>query len=160
MDQRISMITLGIGDLERARAFYRALGFREAEASNDAIAFFDMGGFALALYGWDALAADARGPGAQVAGAGRKNAGRQGVRGQSKSEGFRGVTLAYNVRMRQNVPEVLTEAEAAGARIVKNAEDAPWGGYSGYFEDPDGHLWEVAWNPFTPLDEDGGFYIV
>ena len=153
MDQRISIITLGMRNLERGRAFYRALGFREAEASNENIAFFDMGGFALALYGLDALAADARVPGAQLQAAGRGA-------GWGAVGGFRGVTLAYNVRMRENVPEVLSEAEAAGAHIVKKAEDVAWGGYSGYFEDPEGHLWEVAWNPFTPLDEDGGFYVV
>ena len=99
-----------------------------------------MGGFALGLYGWDALAEDAAVP--------------------AEGEGFRGVALAYNGRMRDDVAKVLKHAEAAGATIVKQAEDVFWGGHSGYFADPEGHLWEVAWNPHTPLDEDGGFYVV
>jgi len=146
MEQRISIITLGARDLDRARDFYGALGFREADASTEAIAFFDMGGFALALYGWRALADDAGVPG--------------GDEDADRSAEFRGVSLAYNVRMREDVPEMLKQAEAAGARIVKPAEDVFWGGYSGYFADPEGHLWEVAWNPHLPLDEDGGFYVV
>ena len=140
MEQRISMISLGMRDLDRARAFYRALGFEEAEASNESIAFYDMGGFALGLYGWEPLAEDATVP--------------------SEGEGFRGVTLAYNVRSRKEVAETLKQAEAAGARIVKPAQDVFWGGHSGYFADPEGHLWEVAWNPHVQLDEDGGFYVV
>ena len=140
MEQRISMITLGMRDLERARAFYEALGFQEAKASTDTVVFYDMGGFALGLYGWDALAEDAA--------------------VSAEGEGFRGVALAYNVRMRDDVAKVLKHAEAAGATIVKQAEDVFWGGHSGYFADPEGHLWEVAWNPHTQLDEDGGFYVV
>ena len=140
MEQRVSMITLGVRDLDRARGFYEALGFQEAQASTDSVVFYDMGGFALGLYGWDPLAEDAN----VFAG----------------GEGFRGVALAYNVRMRDDVSKVLKHAQAAGARIVKEAEDVFWGDHSGYFADPEGHLWEVAWNPHVPLDEDGGFYVV
>lgn len=137
MEQRLTLITLGVTDLAASRAFYARLGWRESSASQPAIAFFQAGGTALALFGAEALAEDAR----QPAGGG--------------VSGFRGVTLAHNVRSKGEVAEVLAEAERAGARIVKPAQDVFWGGHSGYFADPDGHLWEVAWNPFLPLDGQG-----
>jgi hypothetical protein len=135
MEQRLSLVTLGVADLERARRFYEdGLGWRRGN-DHPEVAFYQIGGAVLALFGRDALAADAR-----VAAAG---------------SGFGGVALAYNTRTREEVDAVLAEAEAAGATILKPAEDAFWGGYSGYFADPDGHLWEIAWNPDWTLTEDG-----
>lgn len=137
MEPRVSVVTLGVSDLKRARAFYEAMGFKASERGNDDIVFMRAApGVALALYAWDALAEDAT---VSAAGA-----------------GFRGVTIAHNVRAKVEVAVVLAEAVRAGARIVKPAQDVFWGGHSGYFADPDGHLWEVAWNPHTP---DGTFDI-
>jgi uncharacterized protein len=104
-------------------------------AKSDGIVFFQAGGMALALYPRDELAKDAN-----VAASG---------------DGFRAISLAYDARNREEVDSVLKEAESAGAKILKPAQEAFWGGYSGYFSDPDGFLWEVAWNPFFPLAEDG-----
>jgi catechol 2,3-dioxygenase-like lactoylglutathione lyase family enzyme len=129
------VVTLGVADLGRAAAFYGRLGWRPAPPSNDAIVFFDLGCLVLALFERAALAADA---GVEVAG-----------------EGFRAVTLAHNVGSPEAVAATLAEAVAAGATLVKPAAKADWGGTSGYFADPDGHLWEVAHNPFLPLDADG-----
>jgi len=135
MEQRLSLVTLGVADVARSRAFYERLGWRAAPVSTDAIAFFDLGGWALALYGRAALAGDARVPAA--------------------GRGFSGITLAHNVRSPAEVDAILREAVAAGGALVKPAERAFWGGHSGHFADPDGHLWEVAHNPFFPLDERG-----
>jgi uncharacterized protein len=135
MEPRISLITLGVADLARARAFYEALGFRASSASQGDIVFFQAGSMALALYPRAALAGDA-----QVA---------------PEGAGFRGQAMAHNVRERAQVALVLAEAAAAGGVVVKPAQDVFWGGHSGYFADPDGHLWEVAWNPFLQLAEDG-----
>lgn len=140
MEQRVNIVTLGVADLARSRAFYQRLGWVESSAGNDSIAFFQAGGAVLALFGHDALAEDAGVPVPPVPPGG---------------PGFRGITLAHNVRSRDAVGATLAEAQAAGARLVKPAQDAFWGGHSGYFADPDGHLWEVAWNPFLPLDEAG-----
>jgi uncharacterized protein len=135
MEQRVSLVTLGVANLARARRFYEeGLGWRRAN-DHPEVAFYQAGGMVLALWGRDALAAD--------------------VQVQSGGSGFRGVALAYNTRERAEVDAVLAEAEAAGARIVKPAQDAFWGGYTGYFEDPDGHLWEVAWNPDWEVAADG-----
>lgn len=136
-------MTLGVEDLHRSRSFYRdGLGWPLSGASNDGIAFFQTGGVVLALYPWRELAEDAAVPGPGPA-----------------AEGFRGFTLAHNVPEREQVDAVLREAEAAGARIAKPAEEVFWGGYSGYFTDPDDHLWEVAWNPGFPLDEAGNLVL-
>jgi uncharacterized protein len=135
MEQRISLITLGVADLERSRAFYERLGWQRSVRGADGIAFFKTGGMALALYPRDDLAKDA------------------GVSPQG--HGFPGFTLAFNARSRAEVEVVLAEAQAAGATIVKPAEEAFWGGYSGYFTDPDGFAWEVAWNPSFPIAADG-----
>jgi len=135
MESRISLVTLGVRDLARSRAFYEALGFKASSASNPQITFFHCGAQSLAIFPWDSLACDAEVPPA--------------------GEGFRGVTLAHNVREKGDVDKVIAEAVAVGAREVKAAHDAHWGGRSGYFADPDGHLWEVAWNPFFPLAADG-----
>jgi uncharacterized protein len=135
MEQRLNLVTLGVTDVARARAFYARLGWRESDRDNASIAFFQLNGFVLALYGRTALAADAR-----LADAG---------------PGFGGITLAYNVRERDEVEAVLAAAQAAGGCIVKPAQTAVWGGYSGYFTDPDGHPWEVAWNPGFSILPDG-----
>ena len=135
MESRISLVTLGVRELARSRAFYEALGFKASSASNQNIIFFHCGAQALAIFPWDSLAEDA-----DTSPAG---------------EGFRGVTLAHNVREKGDVDTVIAAAVAVGARQVKAAHDAHWGGRSGYFADPDGHLWEVAWNPFAPLAADG-----
>ncbi len=137
MQPRISMITLGVRDLKRSIAFYKALGFPELEQESDDVAFFPLNGTWLGLYGHDALAEDAA-----IAPAG---------------SGFRGVSLAHNVDSEEKVDAVIAEAVAAGATVQKQAEKVFWGGYSGYIADPDGHLWEIAYNPFAwvgPKDED------
>lgn len=127
MQPRISMITLGVRDLEKSVRFYRdGLGFPQRE-SPPSVAFFTLNGTWLGLYSHDALAEDAA-----VSAAGN---------------GFRGVALAHNVHSAAEVDAVLAQAVAAGATLVKPGQDVFWGGYSGYFADPDGHLWEVAWNP-------------
>lgn len=135
MEQRISIVTLGVDNLEGSRAFYERLGWRKSMAVSEGIVFFQAGGIALALYPREALAKDAN-----VTADGR---------------GFGGITLAYNVRVREEVDSVLAAAQTAGAKILKPAQEALWGGYSGYFADPDGFLWEVAWNPFFTIDENG-----
>ena len=113
--------------------------WRESSASQEAIAFIDAGGVVLGLYHYDALADDA-----QLDDAPRAPAG-----------AFEGITLAHNVGSKQAVDKVLAEAVAAGGRLLKPAQDVFWGGYSGYFADPDGHAWEVAWNPFFAMDRTG-----
>jgi len=135
MEPRLSFVTLGVTDMARARAFYVALGFVASSASSPNVTFFAAGGVVLALFGREALAKDAT------------------VR--SAGNGFSGVALAHNVAAEADVARVLDEAERAGARILKPSQKAFWGGTSGYFADPDGHLWEVAHNPFFPLDADG-----
>ncbi|HEY0832834.1 MAG TPA: VOC family protein [Azospirillum sp.] len=135
MQPRLSLITLGVADVARSRAFYERLGFTASGASNPNVTFFQAGSTVLALFGWDSLAHDATVP--------------------EQGSGFRGVTLAHNVATKDEVAAVLADAVAAGATLVKPAQDVFWGGHSGYFADPDGHLWEIAWNPFFPLDANG-----
>ena len=140
IEPRLSLVTLGVADLPRARAFYeQGLGWPASPASQGDVVFFALGGVALALFPRAALAADA-----QVS---------------ARGEGFAGVTLAHNVRERDEVEIVLAQAVGAGGRLVKRAQEAEWGGVSGYFADPDGHLWEVCWNPFLPLDERGALVL-
>ena len=136
MEPRITLITLGVADLAASRKFYEALGFRASRASvAGEVAFFQAGAVVLALWGREALAADSL-----VA---------------DRRPGFAAVSLAHNARDRAEVDRVLFEAAAAGGRVVKPAHDTSWGGYSGYFADPDGHLWEIAWNPHWPLTAEG-----
>ncbi len=135
MEQRINIITLGVHDLTVATKFYEALGFKRTPVGSDAIAAFQLQGIVLCLYPEELLAEDAT--------------------VDNVRSGFRGVTLAYNARDKAAVDAVLEEAKQAGATIVKEAQDVFWGGYSGYFADPSGHLWEVAWNPHWPLQADG-----
>ncbi|MBI4083020.1 MAG: VOC family protein [Candidatus Lambdaproteobacteria bacterium] len=137
MEQRLSLITLGTRDLARARRFYeQGLGWRPAAISQPSVAFYRLGGMALALYSRNVLATDA----------GLADRG---------GDGFGGLSLAYNVRERRQVAQVLAEAGRAGGRILKPGEDTAWGGHSGYFADPDGHVWEVAWNPAWTILPDG-----
>jgi uncharacterized protein len=133
MRQKLNLVTLGVRNFERSKQFYEALGWKPSSASQDDIAFFPLGGVVLALYPREKLAEDA-----QVS---------------SEGQGFSGVTLAYNTKSQAEVDEVLQMVEHLGAKIVKKAEKVFWGGYSGYFADPDGQLWEVAWNPFFEFDE-------
>jgi len=135
MEQRVSLITLGVTHLDRSREFYECLGWRRSIAKAEGVVFFQTGGMALSLYPRSELAKDANVP--------------------SEGSGFCGFSLAYNTRTREEVDAVLEKAVAAGARILKPAEQAFWGGYSGYFSDPDGFPWEVAWNPSFSMAEDG-----
>jgi len=140
MEQRLSLVSLGVADIAESTRFYNALGWKHAESqSNEAITFFQMGGIILGLYGRAALAEDA-----QVA---------------DSEPGFSGVALAHNTRSKDEVDAVLALAEKAGATIKKPAQEVFWGGYSGYFADPDGHLWEVAWNPFFPIADNGAIHL-
>jgi catechol 2,3-dioxygenase-like lactoylglutathione lyase family enzyme len=134
MEQRVSLITLGVRDLERSRQFYEALGWQPANRPGDGVHFFQAGGMVVALWSRDELAVDST-----VTDAG----------------GWGGVTLAYNTRSAAEVDEVLAEAVAAGATLGRAGAETFWGGYSGVFLDPDGHPWEVAHNPFWPMTADG-----
>lgn len=129
MKPRISMITLGVRHLDRAIRFYeQGLGLPRKAIEAEGVAFFALKGTWLALFPWHELAKDA------------------GV--AEEGSGFRGVALAHNVTTKEEVKAVIDQATAAGGQLVKPAQEVFWGGYSGYFADPDGHLWEVAWNPY------------
>jgi catechol 2,3-dioxygenase-like lactoylglutathione lyase family enzyme len=138
MEQRVSCITLGVSDLARAVAFYRALGWSPREDEHDDVFFFSAGGLVFALWSRESLAQDSC---------------------VSDSGGWGGITLAHNVGSPQEVDAVLEQAAAAGARIGRPGEATFWGGYSGVFLDPDGHPWEVAHNPGWPLREDGSVHL-
>lgn len=134
---RVTLVTLGVVDVTRASAFYERLGWRKSSASVEGdVSFFDLGSLVLAVWGDDDLAADAHLPSGTAPDGGSH-------------------ALAINVGSRAEVDDVLASAEDAGAAILKPAEATDWGGYSGYFADPDGHPWEVAHNPGWPLDEHG-----
>lgn len=133
--QRVSLITLGVADLAAARSFYARLGWVEHSESQPGVAFFQLQGAALALFGLQELAAD------------------QGRAGANLGKGA--VTLAQNFASEAEVDAAFEAALAAGATALKAPEKVFWGGYSGYWADPDGHVWEVAFNPFWPLAEDG-----
>jgi predicted lactoylglutathione lyase len=134
VEQRVSLITLGVADVQRARAFYERLGWTTETASDDDVVFFQAGGLVVALWGRQELAADS------------------GVR---DTRGWGGVTLAHNVASPAEVDATLAQAKAAGATIPRAGADTFWGGYSGVFVDPDGHPWEVAHNPHWTLLPDG-----
>lgn len=136
MEQRVSLITLAVRDLERAAAFYEALGWHRAPSPDGVIAF-DLIGQTLGLYPRADLARD------------------MGVPEEELGTG--GATYAYNVRDKADVPRLMGQAAKAGARILKPAHDVFWGGHIGYFSDPDGHIWEIAWNPHAPLSDKGEF---
>lgn len=135
MQPRLTLVTLGTSDLARAVRFYEALGWPRSVRAAEGVAFFQIGGMALSLFPRENLAEDAGVPAA--------------------GEGFRGFSLAYNTASREEADAVLARAVEAGATLVKPARDVFWGGYSGYFSDPDGTLWEVAWNPGFSLLPDG-----
>jgi catechol 2,3-dioxygenase-like lactoylglutathione lyase family enzyme len=138
MEPRITLVTLGVGDLPRAVRFYRdGLGWPTTYEDGGPVAFFETNGTRLGLYPREHLAADIS-PDIPIARA-----------------GFSGITLAHNVRSKEEADAVMELAKRAGGRIVRPTQDAFWGGYSGYFTDPDGHYWEVAWNPILPLDDAG-----
>ena len=141
MQPRVSIITLGVSDLARSHRFYaEGLGLPTTRDPADGIVFFQTAGATLALYPYAELAADI-GEGYDVA-----------------RPKFAGITLAHNVRTRDEVDAVLAAAATAGAEIIKQADDTDWGGYSGYFADPDGYIWEVAWGAF-PFNDDGSLDI-
>jgi predicted lactoylglutathione lyase len=129
MEQRISLVTLGVSDLARARRFYEALGWSDAEQPDDEVCFFQAGGLVIGL--WSALG----------------------------GHGAPGIELAYNVRSPEEVTEVLNEAVEAGGSIIRHAAIAAWGGTTGAFADPDGYAWEVAYNPQWSLHPDGTVHI-
>jgi hypothetical protein len=134
MEQRISVLTLGVRDLPRARAFYEALGWVTGAGPDDDVVFFRSGGMILALWDRARLAEDS---------------------GVEDSGGWGGATLAHNVRTPEEVDAVTQEARAAGANIVREPAATFWGGYSAAFTDPDGHPWEVAYNPRWRIRDDG-----
>jgi uncharacterized protein len=136
MKARITVVTLGVADLARSRKFYcEGLGWKASSSSDEHIVFIDTGGIVLGLYRRNLLAADAK--------------------LSPDGNGFGGVTLAQNVASQREVDAALEAAVRAGAKLLKAAEDTFWGGYSGYFADPDGYPWEVAYNPFWKLDAEG-----
>ena len=138
MEQRVSLVTLGVRDLARARAFYEGLGWKTGAAPADDVVFFQTGGMIVALWGREELAEDSC-----VTDAG----------------GWGGVTLAHNVRSPEEVDAVIAEAEKAGATIGRPGAETFWGGYSGIFIDPDGHPWEVAYHPRWIIEDDGALRI-
>ena len=135
MRQKLNLITLGVADFAKAVSFYeKGLGWKKSSLSQDDLAIFSLGGIALALYPRELLAKDAT--------------------VENALTGFSGITISYNAKDEKEVDEVLREVKELGATIVKPAQKVFWGGYSGYFKDLDGHLIEVAYNPFWKLDQD------
>jgi catechol 2,3-dioxygenase-like lactoylglutathione lyase family enzyme len=134
MDQRLSLVTLGVKDLDRARRFYQALGWTTGWQEGEDVVFFQAGGMIVALWGREQLAADS----------GVRDGGEWG-----------GITLAQNVGSPEEVDRAIAQAERAGARITRPGTETFWGGYAGVFVDPEGHPWEVAHNPNWTLEEDG-----
>lgn len=136
----LSIVTLGVKDLQKSKQFYRdGLGWKTSAKEDENIVFFKLNSIVLALYSYDKLA--------------------EGALVKPDGSGFSGITFAHNVGDEKEVDEVLETAQKAGAKIIKNGQKVFWGGYSGYFADPDGYLWEVAYNPFWKLDSEGNpFY--
>ncbi len=141
MESRISIITLGVASLERSHAFYTSLGFGSSNGPEEGIIFYKTGGVCLALYPLDALAADVS------------------PKLAPEGSGFSGITLAHNTRSRAEVDQVLALAKEAGGTIEKTARETDWGGYGGYFSDPDGHLWEVAFGASWEFNADGSLVV-
>jgi predicted lactoylglutathione lyase len=133
----LSLVTLGVADLNRSIAFYETLGFHRTAEKADGVGFFQAGACAISIYPSSDLAKDAD------------------ISFKDLSPGFRGVSLAWNCRSKAEVDAAIDRAYRAGATVQKSADDVFWGGYCGYFFDPDGHLWEVAYNPVFPLSADG-----
>lgn len=136
MEQRITLITLGVRNLQRSREFYQQVfGWQPLESSTESIIFFQLNGLQLALFPQESLADDA------------------GLEADGK--GFKSFSLAYNVRSEKEVDDLVAELAGKGARVLKQPEKVFWGGYSSYIADPDDNLWEIAYNPFLPMDEKG-----
>jgi len=140
MEQRLSFITLGVADLDRARAFYAALGWRASSyGEGQGVVFYQLPGMVFGLFPRSELAAET------------------GV--EDRHPGFSGITLSYNTRSEADVDDILRQAEAAGGRILKPGHRASWGGYISYFTDPDGHVWEACFNPQVVLDAAGAIVL-
>jgi len=138
MEQRLSIITLGVADLQRAKAFYDALGWKVAsDASVEEIVAYDLQSMALAIYPWEKLAKDANVP--------------------AERSGYSSFSIAHNLNTEEEVSELLSKIPEAGGTILKPATKAFWGGFSGCFADPDGHIWEIAFNPYAKLGPNGEF---
>ena len=136
MEQRLTIVGLGVSDLAVSAEFYeQKLGWNQLSSSNENIKFYQLNGILLSLYPREKLAEDAT--------------------VDPKGEGFRGFTLAYNTRSREEVDNLFEDLRNKQVTIVKPPEEVFWGGYSGYISDPDGNLWEIAYNPFLPLDSEG-----
>ncbi|HQV94452.1 MAG TPA: VOC family protein [Anaerolineales bacterium] len=136
MNQRLHLVTLGVRDFEKSKKFYEeTLGWKPAIASSDDVAFFQAGGVVFAIYPREKLAEDAL--------------------TSAMGSGFAGFTLAHNAKSESEVDEIIADLNSKGVKIVKEPQKVFWGGYSSYFADPDGYLWEVAYNPFFPFDENG-----
>jgi len=140
MEQRLSLVTLGVSNLERSTAFYEGLGWKRAFRTAQGVAFFQLGGIGLSLYPLDDLAADSG-------------------TAPEKLLPWRGIALAHNVRKREQVDQIVADWVRLGGTIAKDPAEIFWGGYIAYVTDPDGHLWEIAWNPGFPLDADGNLTI-
>ena len=138
MESRISLITLGVSDLAQSKTFYETLGFQTTWTEDKGVIFFKTSGAVLGLYPFTELLKD--------------------IGMEKGTMQFGGITLAHNTREKHQVDEVMATVEKAGGKIIKKPQDAFWGGYSGYFSDPDGHLWEVAWGAF-PFKQDGSLDI-
>lgn len=135
MEQRLSVITLGVSDLARSRRFYEeGLGWQRGGGEDD-VAFYQAGALVVSLYEWSKLAIDAHVP--------------------DEGSGFRGISLGYCTRSRDEVDTLVARAESAGAKVVVAPHETFWGGYGAYFADPDAHLWEIAWNPFWVVTPEG-----
>ncbi|WP_242919173.1 VOC family protein [Pontibacter liquoris] len=136
MEQRITIITLGVKNLQRSKDFYQnILGWQPLDSSSEGIVFFQLNGIQLALFPQESLADDAGLP--------------------ADGKGFRGFSLAHNVGSEKEVDALVASLEEKGVRVLKQPEKVFWGGYSSYIADPDDNLWEIAYNPFLPLDEKG-----
>lgn len=136
MEQRLSLVTLGAKNLKQLTKFYTStFGWRPLTSSNDSVTFFQLNGFQLGIFGYDALAEDANVP--------------------ADGHGFKGFSLAYNLRTKAEVDELFTELKAKGVAITKEPQEVFWGGYSGYIADPENNLWEIAYNPYMDFDENG-----
>ncbi len=137
LPQKLTLVTLGVADVAASRRFYEGLGFRAAELDSEGVAFFDLNGLVLAVFGRDDLAEDAN------------------AKLESGDQGYSRISLAINLESETAVDAAMAFAAQQGGRITQPARKVFWGGYAGYFADPDGFLWEIAYNPFWPLDEHG-----
>ncbi|SMO58716.1 VOC family protein [Fodinibius sediminis] len=136
MEQRLTLITLGVRNLAKMRAFYKnVFGWSPLDSSNEEIVFFQLNGVQLALFGWKDLTEDAA--------------------VSARGKGFRGFSLAHNLQSEKEVDDLFDTLKTRGAHVVKPPEKTSWGGYSGYIKDPEGNLWEIAYNPFMNYDADG-----